>query len=1156
MKRLFPFEDAENFKIPRIETLSEESFTNLSPGGLIACRSWILQTIDSEEMKSISRKKKLALLSFFIDTDQIFLTTYENAAEEIYQEYEYFMSEVIEDERELSRLYSLSRHVLRWVKSEKKSHFFDSIANMEDDQHEAFFENHQGIKQELIKLRYESQENKNELENFVENCLFLRDLFYEKPLLEKIQSILIYSFYLKTNSELFSDVEIKLSTLNQHIENIYLHEDWTWDSNITLVNLGKINEFIEGAFFIVEQGKLYRKKQLDKLMENLPFPLAKCYLNELLTKPSASVDFALLSDVVEFYCEPGTDLGAYFDISFILKKFPISVLPSTSLFQKLLQCITTDEFTQSHFINDLERLAPDNKPFNFLHGKNNDEIISIMEARLLEYQNEFSYQKILSRILIQYALFDEGRFEWIPSFLVRNPQMEGVLISLLPLDEFVEEQENLTDSFEKYPLFSELLFYNNLGIKRYKFYKNPNKIYPAHQDIIIEALEDASVYPDNIIEYRARILDALDKKKFKALSSQLKKRIIELFIKKNNEKTQSKKQLEQLLQYVNLTFRYFYKPFLGLKNLDDIDMESLSLLADQFLPVAKKFYKFNMPEAFPLFDILHSYSENKCSESTRNAFISFYLKEGMLDCLEKKHYEFSSFPLLLQQIIPQEKLWRLPANDDINNARLMANQLENYQNTHPSQQSIKRVFIQYAIYQATDFNWLMPLLMNEPELEAIILSFLDFINLNEKINQQTFIFLLNFPSFYKLLDPFHCVKEEFLPLMKGFIENKIKELNHEKKVDKQQKRLLFLLVKDLICFYNLNSMVLNLLSFVLPLANEKIRNEYLNLAQIYNKNKVINKIIEFENHLQSKIFRQNFDHLSRHSLFSSSIEEIPKELLYKITDYLPIEDIKNLACVNRTANTLFKPVMDVRQFLYYVTRRVKTKVQAMLAENNDLIHKRDRIITAEGRQFFNISAFEYALWAGDIDLWEKMLDWITPDVKIYNKLYDQIKNLEEKKISYRFKGELIQEKHYDFAALIKIFNKINLSGTIDGMEIVMNSRRNCLLGTAQKEFPINLIHFLASHDYKMNNQKDEFLNYKTNTKEKWYTSKHLGVSIYLYGSKLSSSSGAPFRDESAIRELIDVVEFKYGRLKQKLARYVEDSLIEEDFPPPGANYLC
>ena len=104
--------------------------------------------------------------------------------------------------------------------------------------------------------------------------------------------------------------------------------------------------------------------------------------------------------------------------------------------------------------------------------------------------------------------------------------------------------------------------------------------------------------------------------------------------------------------------------------------------------------------------------------------------------------------------------------------------------------------------------------------------------------------------------------------------------------------------------------------------------------------------------------------------------KLPAELKIETAQNLSNRDLVNLAQTSKYHLALFKPVIDVRKLLHHVTRGEHDVVKAMLKQDINLIFKRGFVTDCSGREFENISGFEYALWALDKHMWAAMIECI------------------------------------------------------------------------------------------------------------------------------------------------------------------------------------
>lgn len=117
--------------------------------------------------------------------------------------------------------------------------------------------------------------------------------------------------------------------------------------------------------------------------------------------------------------------------------------------------------------------------------------------------------------------------------------------------------------------------------------------------------------------------------------------------------------------------------------------------------------------------------------------------------------------------------------------------------------------------------------------------------------------------------------------------------------------------------------------------------------------------------------------------------ELPPEIKIETTQYLANRDLVKWAEISKDHLALFKPMIDVRKLLHHVTRGEHDAVKAMLKKDMSLILKRGGVTDCSGREFENISAFEYALWALDKHMWVAMIACI-PQNEEGRKVFAQL----------------------------------------------------------------------------------------------------------------------------------------------------------------------
>ncbi|HAT7071458.1 TPA: F-box protein [Legionella pneumophila] len=189
-----------------------------------------------------------------------------------------------------------------------------------------------------------------------------------------------------------------------------------------------------------------------------------------------------------------------------------------------------------------------------------------------------------------------------------------------------------------------------------------------------------------------------------------------------------------------------------------------------------------------------------------------------------------------------------------------------------------------------------------------------------------------------------------------------------------------------------------------------------------------------------------------------------------ITEYLSTRDLVNLAQISKAHSKLFAPMIDVRKLLHHATRGEHDKVEAMLKKDMSLMFKRGNVTDCSGRTFNNISAFEYALWALDKNMWAVMIGCIPSNEegrKVFEKLRAQYNKVNTDGVTYRLNGKTITENHFDFKnTIIKELqtqlDSRNAPGDNNWDAIDKQWREG--VGGAQKLLPMHIVYEYCSNE--------------------------------------------------------------------------------------------
>lgn len=253
--------------------------------------------------------------------------------------------------------------------------------------------------------------------------------------------------------------------------------------------------------------------------------------------------------------------------------------------------------------------------------------------------------------------------------------------------------------------------------------------------------------------------------------------------------------------------------------------------------------------------------------------------------------------------------------------------------------------------------------------------------------------------------------------------------------------------------------------------------------------------------------------------------ELPPELKIETAQNLSNRDLVNLAQTSKYHLALFKPVIDVRKLLHHVTRGEHDVVKAMLKQDISLIFKRGKVTDCSGREFENISGFEYALWALDKHMWAKMITCVPQneeDKRIFEKLIAQYNKVNTDGVTYRLNGTTITEKHFDFEnTIIKELqtqvNSINAPGNKNWDAIDKQLIEG--VGGAHKLLPMHGVDEYCSNEpfYPVPKftlqpkSSKQFYNWATDKDENWFSvDSKLAVDFAIYKGPYLFA-GAPCR---------------------------------------------
>lgn len=241
--------------------------------------------------------------------------------------------------------------------------------------------------------------------------------------------------------------------------------------------------------------------------------------------------------------------------------------------------------------------------------------------------------------------------------------------------------------------------------------------------------------------------------------------------------------------------------------------------------------------------------------------------------------------------------------------------------------------------------------------------------------------------------------------------------------------------------------------------------------------------------------------------------ELLPELKTETAQNLSNRDLVNLAQTSKYHLALFKPMIDVRKLLHHVTRGEHDAVKAMLKKDMSLIFKRGAVTDCSGREFENISGFEYALWALDKHMWAAMIACIPQNEegrKVFAQLIAQYNKVNADGVTYKLNGKTITEKHFDFNNTIMK----ELQTQVDSINAPGDKNWDAIdkqwiegAGSAENLFPIHVVYEYCSDEPfypvpKFTSQpksSKQFYNWTTKKDENWFSvDSKLSVDFAIY----------------------------------------------------------
>ena len=291
-----------------------------------------------------------------------------------------------------------------------------------------------------------------------------------------------------------------------------------------------------------------------------------------------------------------------------------------------------------------------------------------------------------------------------------------------------------------------------------------------------------------------------------------------------------------------------------------------------------------------------------------------------------------------------------------------------------------------------------------------------------------------------------------------------------------------------------------------------------------------------------------------------NFKDLPNELKIETAQNLSNRELVNFSMTSKYHLNYFQPLIDVPKLLHHVTRGEHDAVKALLKKDMSLIFKRGIVTDCSGREFENISGFEYALWALDKHMWAAMIACIPQNEegrKVFKQLIAQYNKVTTDGVTYKLNGKTITEEYFNFnSTIIK-----ELQTQVDSMyapEVqdwyAIDKQWREGVGSAQKLFPMHVVYEYCSDEPfnpvpKFTSQpksSKQFYNWITGKDENWFSvDSKLSVDFAIYkalaGGRMGSCGcagrgrcGWVLQDLAAMKALCKVRTKDFIDLKSQL----------------------
>lgn len=192
-------------------------------------------------------------------------------------------------------------------------------------------------------------------------------------------------------------------------------------------------------------------------------------------------------------------------------------------------------------------------------------------------------------------------------------------------------------------------------------------------------------------------------------------------------------------------------------------------------------------------------------------------------------------------------------------------------------------------------------------------------------------------------------------------------------------------------------------------------------------------------------------------------------MMMEVFNALPLKEKAALARTSRHYYGLFRRHLHAAKVLMLVAHGNEHAASEMLTPNPALLLESTDVTDYSGRTFQNITAYEYAYWAGDWHMCRMLESHMNLATK--TQMAAKINAIEQKGLHYEQHGERKNSKHFDFTALKTAYQAFFEEHTIwlnsqFGNEARMNVEEKWLsIGVAQRDLPANVAQQFCRTDH-------------------------------------------------------------------------------------------